>query len=416
MILVTKLARGLRRGYSGRHMHLRNVRKILHQTATIVSFAVLITFSSGLGAMRVLADTCPKGMDKFTCEAVYGPWEKYDPFESNDACASVAVGSLTGKDAQEQGWNYFKSKGLSDITTAAIWGNLMHESSFNPQIMEIGGTSKNPRDADPKGYGIAQWTPGSKIITNAATNNITGPIYELLTQLNLVWAQLNGVAPTGRQDVLSGLKEQKTLADAVSYFQVRFESGANYDPRYKQAQYAMTTYAGVTAGGDTTTTTSSCGSGGATNCDTAVGNAKILCQAKVYDPISYVWGGGHQGAADWHEKCPTIGPNCGADCSGLINIVIYDLTGKELNGVVSTFYNDKSNWKQVPVTEAQPGDLLIPTLEHVEIVDHVVGSSIYSFGAHTSKWPQTEQVGLGKYPYKTSEIFAILRWVGQPLN
>src|SRR5437868_3870778 len=81
----------------------------------------------------------------------------YDPGVSATQCSDS---SLSGSDNETKTWNYFKAKSLSDQQVAGIMGNIMQESSFNPLIMQKGGQSQNPADADPLGWGIIQWTPG----------------------------------------------------------------------------------------------------------------------------------------------------------------------------------------------------------------------------------------------------------------
>ena len=45
--------------------------------------------------------------------------------------------------------NYFKSQGWSVNAIAGWCGNIQQESTFNPALIEIGGT----------GHGLVQWTP-----------------------------------------------------------------------------------------------------------------------------------------------------------------------------------------------------------------------------------------------------------------
>ena len=162
---------------------------------------------------------------------------------------------LTGNDNEQKAFNYFLSKGLSTMTTAAVVGNLMEESHLDPTIIQGGGHTNDPLTvmASGVGWGIAQWTPGAKIVGIAKGLDITGPIYELSTQLDIVWAEMTTTAPTGYRDVADTLKQQTDLSSATSFFQINFESGTNFDARYARAQEAFTLY-GATAQATATTT------------------------------------------------------------------------------------------------------------------------------------------------------------------
>jgi len=195
-------------------------------------------------------------------------------FDTELGC-SIANGSttLTGSTNDEQAFRYFLGKGLSATSAAAVVGNLMEESHLDPTIVQKppGGDTQDPgwitAAQYPKtGWGIAQWTPGAKIIGIAKSLNITTPIYELATQLDIVWAEMTGTAPTGYQHVAAGLQQQSTLDSAVSFFQTNFESGTNYQQRLLDAQDAYSKYAKLaqTTGTGVSSTTSS-GSGTCTN-------------------------------------------------------------------------------------------------------------------------------------------------------
>lgn len=163
------------------------------------------------------------------------------------------------------------------------------------------------------------------------------------------------------------------------------------------------------------TATSACGSGGSSSlspeCKSAAGNAKIICAAKLYDTASYqeVGAAGHQGAAAWHKTCPVIGPSCILDCSGLVNIAIYDVFGKDLTDNTDGERSDP-NFKSISFADLKPGDLLQPNTGHVEIVDHIQGNSIFTFGAHSSSPPQQDQISPTQYTDNSGNLY--LRYVG----
>lgn len=335
--------------------------------------------------------------------------------ESSTAACSASETSLVGSDNEQKTWNYFKSKGLDNIHTAAVMGNIHQESTFNPQIMEIGGNSKDPRDAGSKGWGLVQWTPGSRVIGIAEDLHITGPIYELSTQLDIVWGEMTGTAPTGLHNILAGFKRTTTLTDATEYFRAKFESGTAGN-RQQYAQDALQKYGSGEASGSTTinTDTGACGASSALSpdCQTAQGSAKILCAAKAYDRVSYEESirAGHQGGAEWHASCPEVDPSCVLDCSGLVNIAVYDVFNVDLRENTYSEASDTTHWKHINIDNLQPGDLVQPNPRHVEIVDHIVGDTIYTFGAHSPNRPQPKQVGPAQY--SKSDISLSLHWIG----
>jgi len=138
--------------------------------------------------------------------------------------------TLVGSDPEQQAYNYFVQQGLDNVQAAAVVGNLMDESHLDPTIIQNGGNSNNPAAAGSGGWGIAQWTPGAKIIGIAAGLGVTSPIYDLATQLQIVWLEMTGTSPTGYADLTKGLEaiigsSPAVLATAVSFFQVNFEGG-----------------------------------------------------------------------------------------------------------------------------------------------------------------------------------------------
>src|SRR3954452_15469934 len=115
-------------------------------------------------------------------------WYQPNAGDNSGSCSGVSV---SGSDNEQKTWNYLKGKGLSDQQVAGIMGNIEVESAFNPQIMQKGGTSQNPADADPLGWGLIQWTPGSKVVGMAQTAGVNTPIYLLGSQLDLIWQHMH---------------------------------------------------------------------------------------------------------------------------------------------------------------------------------------------------------------------------------
>lgn len=183
--------------------------------------------------------------------------------------------NLSGKDNIEKAFNYFVSKGLSDLQAAAIIGNLMVESSatLDPKIVE-GGTRSETITPN-VGYGIAQWTsPGRQdgLKDMAAKQNKS--VGDLGVQLDWLWKELN----TTEKAALEDLRKQKTVESATLSFQNKFErpksQTASIQRRTDYAKKVLSTYGSGNEGGtltaeDDTTGTATCTGGGdaAINCD-----------------------------------------------------------------------------------------------------------------------------------------------------
>jgi hypothetical protein len=93
--------------------------------------------------------------------------------QSKDIESNGGASSSSGASWEQQGtdsynnakktWDYWVAKGFSGAAVAGIIGNVATESgnTFNPQIVQGGSTSPDPASTS-AGYGIYQFTPGSK--------------------------------------------------------------------------------------------------------------------------------------------------------------------------------------------------------------------------------------------------------------
>lgn len=160
------------------------------------------------------------------------------------SCICSAGGStqLTGSDNAEKIWNFFTGKGLSAVQVAGIMGNLQQESSLDPEKLQGGKRSQNPADAGSGGFGLMQWTPGSKIVGLLSQAGITSPVYELGTQLDLVWWHMNNTSPTGVKNFIAGFLQKTSIEEATSDFEERME-GAGKPMMERRIQYAKDFYA-----------------------------------------------------------------------------------------------------------------------------------------------------------------------------
>jgi hypothetical protein len=99
-------------------------------------------------------------------------------------------------------WSYFTGQGLTPVQAAGLAGNLMGESSINPdalQVVKVGGKNYTcpapPATPEAKvtcGVGIAQWTnPSGRLSGLTTLAKAQGmPWDNLSTQLQYVWQEL----------------------------------------------------------------------------------------------------------------------------------------------------------------------------------------------------------------------------------
>lgn len=348
--------------------------------------------------------------------AVNGNGAKSASPEGSCTCsADGGSDTLTGKDNPEKTWNFFKAKGLSDEQVAGIMANIKQESDFDPQIMQKGGRSKDPYDAGFGGWGLIQWSdPASKVIGLLKQSGVSGPIYELSTQLELTWQHMQNHPVVTQPFDLKHFKTIKDPLEAAIYFGVKIEGFSEAGARYDYVDDMLNKYKGK-SGGVGSGSSGCSGNAGSPDCASASGNAKILCEAKKYDVVNYVWGGGHGGGITYHKACSDPKANsseCGLDCSGLIGVAIYDAFGTNGKASWTTYamMDDKANWKIIPFSEAKPGDAVLPNSGHVEIVDHIEGQTVYTFGAHSASRPQPDQVGPTKMTNSGGYVY--VRYVG----
>jgi hypothetical protein len=202
-------------------------------------------------------------------------WPFYDP-GTGDSCSDSGTDStgapLTGRDNEQKTWNYFIAKGLSDKQVAGIMGNMQQESHFDPLIMQIGGRSKDPYDAGSLGWGIIQWSgnsepTGDKVTRLFKQSGLSGQIYTLGTQLDLVWGHMQNKPPITKGDF--SLDDYKKISDekaAAVYFKFHIEGGT--DPggvRENNATSILKKYSG------TATDSGSSGTNNGSNCTSSVG-------------------------------------------------------------------------------------------------------------------------------------------------
>jgi hypothetical protein len=136
-------------------------------------------------------------------------------------------------------WDYWVGKGFSGAAVAGIMGNVATESAntFDPKIVQGGSKSDDPSAAGGGGYGLYQFTPGSKYKN---------------------WAGYTGPSVTNESDAVWDMEVKNWSADyakssdvaaATKYWMVTYErpadqSDAAAQPRIQHAQKAYDLFGG----------------------------------------------------------------------------------------------------------------------------------------------------------------------------
>lgn len=234
----------------------------------LLIFGVIFIFFINTGLVRALTPAQIQSLNNNS--------EYYTGQPNCSGSNSSILSLVTDKGNEAETWSYFIGQGLSPVQTAAVMGNFQQESSFDPTRSELGGDSQSqPMVGGNDGWGLAQWTyPHQNLSQIAQTYNITGPLNQLTTQLEIVWAQMKGTSPTGYQNLLGTLKGINDLATATSTFTTDFEGPAIVGPRLQYAVAILNSYGNIGISGinaliPTSTPTSMNSTSGSSNCYTS---------------------------------------------------------------------------------------------------------------------------------------------------
>ena len=167
--------------------------------------------------------------------------------------------ALRGATVEQNIWNYFKDKGLSDCGCAGLLGNLYAESALNPknlqnsyekklkytddtytQVVDNGKYKNFVKDS--AGYGLAQWTYWSRKQALLEFAKAMGKsIGDLEMQLDFLYQELS----TGYKKVLKTLTNATSVLDASNSVLLEFERPADQSKamQKKRASYSEGYYA-----------------------------------------------------------------------------------------------------------------------------------------------------------------------------
>jgi murein DD-endopeptidase MepM/ murein hydrolase activator NlpD len=314
-----------------------------------------------------------------------GTLKQTDPAQlfSSDASSGAggcgcggAGGPLVGGTNQEKAFNFIVSNGYTKEQAAGVVGNMIHESSVEPQ--RLNGTAsgvKTPAATAAglgnKAWGIVQWYPASKVINAGRSMGATdGQIETLEFQLNFLIHQLDGSGKVPLPAVGTAMKATKTVADAAYTFAAKFEifttnpNDPEYARRQATAQQVYETYGGGA------TEPGKPGAGPSTACGAGSGNIVAVA-------ISLAWpeGGHGKNKADatpaFQAALPKYNSDSGyevwSDCGRFVSTVMR-MSGADPDypevgtGVQDAYLRSSPKYDVIDdITEAQllPGDIFI---------------------------------------------------------
>jgi lysophospholipase L1-like esterase len=247
-------------------------------------------------------------------------------------CSTEGATSLVGNDPEEKTWSYFKSKGLSNEQTAGIMGNIKQESGFDPQNIENpAGRSKDPYKALGKGWGLIQWTgdntttPGDRTTGDKVTqaykqSGVSGNIYDLKTQLDMIWQHMHNHPGITRGDFdLNYFKTLNSEVDAGKYFGLHIEGFGIEGDRFQDATDILHKYATAQNGANQVVTDVS--GGDCSQITTPGQDTKFIEGFTVYQQCD----------AQWASKPYSSSTVCESGCGpSAMAMIITNLTGRQV--------------------------------------------------------------------------------------
>lgn len=232
-----------------------------HLLLRIVMVVALFSLTFSVVSPQIRAASgdsdCPEGLSDVDCAAILGNWPNWIPDTGNDNACSEDSGivNLAGNTNAEKAWNFFTGKQLSDEQAAGVIGNLIAESSLDPEASNGGNY-----------IGIAQWDAGgrwARLVTWANGQGLDPKKFD--TQIQYLWKEA-----TDRGDI-TGIKKYTDLPHTTwywgRYFEVAVINGSssevpltnvqNLEGRTTAAQQVLSKFGGIS--GDVGTSTNGCG-------------------------------------------------------------------------------------------------------------------------------------------------------------
>lgn len=291
----------------------------------------------------------------------------YDPGSQYiSSCTTTLVGSTNA----EQAWNYFKSKGLSDVQAAAILGNFREESGINPRRVQNTKTPEGDSDINPldgkTGYGVAQWTSlGRQQALSKYATDTSRPVSSLDLQLDFTYREMTDSSPNDVWDSLKNITgtDNAAVDAATRYFHDSFEGSDDDEIGIKQRVRAAIRYHNLYNGSapinDPSPDMPICDAGPTTACTTGTILGWQLsgsCRMVSYDQGDPKWANLPYGT----NKTSIADSGCGPTSLAMIGATLLNDTNITPS-TVATRYGDKyhvaqgSSWGLFPAYAADTG-------------------------------------------------------------
>lgn len=374
-------------------------------TLFITVAAILLFPAGGIKAVSALSDTDINSIYNDTV------WYSLD----NSSCSVNVDVNLSGTDNIQKAFNFFVSEGhLTANQAAGITGNMIWESGINPEKVQGGSISKNPADAGSNGWGIVQWTPANTKVPGIVRDaKINTPVYELSTQLEMVWDQLTGKAG-GYSETQAGndVKGTTTVEDAVRAFQgdkqiggkyFGFErpkdEGATLTKRISLANQVLHDFGGADAG----TVIAAPGDSSANGCSSSVGPGQ---DTKYIDGFTIY----NQCDSSWANKPYGDSTICAAGCGpSAMAMIITALTDQRVTPDETTAYANSlglhisgqgSSWRIAPDLAA-----------HWHLNAQLIGANVAKITATLQSGGLVIVAGQGPLPFSSGGHYLVIRAV-----
>lgn len=310
-------------------------------------------------------------------------------FSEFELSSFSSTGIFYGNSIQEKVWFALRGAGYSEIASAAVLGNIEHESGFDPAKIE-GGSGI--------GFGLCQWSYGrrTKIEAYAASKNASAS--DIQIQIEFLIAELtpgggaNGFASyqmasssstayDGRRYVRSDWTDSEDITVATTAFMTIFER-PSYDPsinhidrRIESAKKYYEEFKGKTAPSGDSRIGQITLSG-----DNANKMLAMLTEAlRIADDDRYTY------------SQPNRYGEFQYDCSSFVSRLYKEYFNITTPGTTAQYGSQYRVGREGEV-ELQPGDILYRT-GHVEIY---IGNGL-RVGAHGDSLPTKDQISVESY-------------------
>ncbi len=221
----------------------------------------------GDAEMSKIIATVKSAVPQTTIDKAYNNVTKYKgglKLTPTATASSIGTGSKDGNKNLQSIYNYMLGKGLTDFQAAGVVGNIAIESGGYPQRLQ-----SHPPDflqPDPSGvsagWGLIQWTPGSKVLGIQKQAGVNGTIGDLGTQLEIIWWHMTTETPTGAKDFMAKYKTTTDYTSATTMYMDIMEAPAaatnHLTDRIAAAKLAMAYEKNPTAGGPITDAATNC--------------------------------------------------------------------------------------------------------------------------------------------------------------